>query len=465
MSDFSDLPLIPSLHTALNNLGFQKPTPIQAQAIPQLLKGRDLLGIAQTGTGKTAAFALPIIDGLMRRKRRAGPKQARVLILTPTRELASQIDASFAELSRTLRLLRAVVYGGVSQNPQIRALSRGVDVLVATPGRLLDLMNQGQIRLDQLETFVLDEADRMLDMGFINDIKKIIATLPDNRQTLLFSATMPKNIEELANSLLKKPVRVEVTPQATTVEKIKQVILYVDKSNKRQLLQNLIEKQNIQRALVFTRTKHAANRVSEDLEKAGIKSSAIHGNKSQGAREKALLQFRKGQVRVLVATDIAARGIDVSDISHVINFDLPNEPENYVHRIGRTARAGREGTALSFCDAGERYYLREIQTAIRQNIEVDIDHLFHSQSAATAPYTKPKPNGGGGRSDAPSRFARSGIASASRKPQAGSGRSAPAGTAGGRSGSESTPGNNRSGPLASKKFFKPKAKRVARTYG
>jgi ATP-dependent RNA helicase RhlE len=402
VSDFSDLPLIPSLHSTLRDIGYQKPTPIQAQAIPPLLKGVDLLGIAQTGTGKTAAFALPIINHLSHHKRRVGAKRVRVLILTPTRELASQIDASFAELSRNMRLFRCVVFGGVSQNPQVRTISRGVDILVATPGRLLDLMNQGHILLDHLETFVLDEADRMLDMGFINDIKKIIQTMPKKRQTLLFSATMPKNIEELASGILNNPVKVEVTPQATTVEKITQSILYVDKANKRNLLHHLVEKNNIQRALVFTRTKHAANRVAEELGKKGIKTAAIHGNKSQGAREKALLEFRKGKVRVLVATDIAARGIDVKDISHVINFDLPNEPENYVHRIGRTARAGREGVALSFCDAGERFYLREIQNAIRQKVDVNTEHPFHSDGAANAPFTKPKPNGGqrggGGRS-------------------------------------------------------------------
>ncbi|MBF0357543.1 MAG: DEAD/DEAH box helicase [Magnetococcales bacterium] len=396
MSDFADLPLIPLLHTTLRNIGYKEPTPIQSQAIPPLLEGADLLGIAQTGTGKTAAFALPIINYLSHQKRRIGPRLVRVLILTPTRELASQIDASFAELSRGMKLYRCVVFGGVSQNPQVRTLSRGVDVLVATPGRLLDLMNQGYVRLDQLDTFVLDEADRMLDMGFINDIKKIIKTLPKKRQTLLFSATMPENIEELASGLLTNPVKVEVTPQATTVDKIKQTILYVDKVNKRKLLHHLIEKNNIQRALVFTRTKHAANKVAEELDKNGVRTTAIHGNKSQGAREKALLQFRQGQVRVLVATDIAARGIDVKEITHVINFDLPNEPENYVHRIGRTARAGLEGLALSFCDSGERFYLREIQRAIRMNIEVDPEHPFHSSSAENAPYIKPKPNGGGG---------------------------------------------------------------------
>ncbi|MBF0382675.1 MAG: DEAD/DEAH box helicase [Magnetococcales bacterium] len=397
MSEFSDLPLIPSLHKTLNSIGYKKPTPIQTQAIPPLLEGADLLGIAQTGTGKTAAFALPIINSVSHRKKRVGPRRTRVLILTPTRELASQIDASFAELGRGIRLHRSVVFGGVSQNPQVRTLSRGVDILVATPGRLLDLMSQGYIRLDQLETFVLDEADRMLDMGFINDIHKIIRTLPRDRQTLLFSATMPPNIEELAAGLLKDPVKVEVTPQATTVDKISQSIVYVDKANKRKLLHHLIEKNNIQRALVFTRTKHAANKVAEELDKKGVKTAAIHGNKSQGAREKALLQFRLGQVRVLVATDIAARGIDVKEITHVINFDLPNEPENYVHRIGRTARAGREGLAISFCDAAERFYLREIENAIRMSIAVDSDHPFHSEGAANAPFIKPKPNGGGQR--------------------------------------------------------------------
>ncbi|MBF0454097.1 MAG: DEAD/DEAH box helicase [Magnetococcales bacterium] len=459
MSDFSDIPLIPSLHNILLKLGFQKPTPIQSQAIPSLLEGRDLLGIAQTGTGKTAAFALPIINRLVQNKRRTGGKRARVLILTPTRELASQIDASFADLSRNLRLSRAVVFGGVSQTPQVRTLSRGVDVLVATPGRLLDLMNQGHIQLDQLETFVLDEADRMLDMGFINDINKVIATLPRNRQTLLFSATMPPNIGTLAATLLRNPVKVEVTPQATTVEKIRQTIRYVDKANKRKLLQDLIEKGNIQRTLVFTRTKHAANRVAEDLIKAGIQATAIHGNKSQGAREKALLQFRKGQVRVLVATDIAARGIDVKDISHVINFDLPNEPENYVHRIGRTARAGREGEAVSFCDGGERYYLREIQRAIRQDIDVDSDHPYHSDGAAKAAFVKPKPNGGqrGGGGGGP-RGQRKGGGKKGGTGDATGNRSANAGR-----GAKSTEGSGGARTAPNKKRrFKPKTKRIGR---
>ena len=382
MTTFTELKLSAPLLQALATEGYETPTPIQAQAIPPLLEGRDLLGIAQTGTGKTAAFALPLLQRLTSTDRRAGPRSVRALILTPTRELCIQILDSFRTYGRHLRLSRAAVYGGVSQGPQVHNLSRGVDVLVATPGRLLDLMNQGQVRFDGLEAFVLDEADRMLDMGFIVPVKRIVAKLPKERQTLLFSATMPQAVHGLVASLLKEPVRVEVTPVATTAERISQRVHFVEKANKRALLHHLLSNQAIARALVFARTKHGANKVAEQLDRAGVRTDAIHGNKSQNARQKALNDFRNGKVRVLVATDIAARGIDVDGITHVINFDLPNEPESYVHRIGRTARAGAEGIAISFCDAEERAFLRDIEKTIRQPVAVDADHPFHAAHIA-----------------------------------------------------------------------------------
>jgi ATP-dependent RNA helicase RhlE len=382
MTTFTELKLSAPLLQALATEGYETPTPIQAQAIPPLLEGRDLLGIAQTGTGKTAAFALPLLQRLTTTDRRAGPRSVRALILTPTRELCIQILDSFRTYGRHLRLSRAAVYGGVSQGPQVHNLSRGLDVLVATPGRLLDLMNQGQVRFDSLEAFVLDEADRMLDMGFIVPVKRIVAKLPKERQTLLFSATMPQAVHGLVASLLKEPVRVEVTPVATTAERIAQRVHFVEKANKRALLQHLLADKAIARALVFARTKHGANKVAEQLDRAGVRTDAIHGNKSQNARQKALEDFRNGKVRVLVATDIAARGIDVDGITHVINFDLPNEPESYVHRIGRTARAGNDGIAISFCDAEERAFLRDIEKTIRQQVAVDADHPFHAAHIA-----------------------------------------------------------------------------------
>ena len=379
---FSDLGLIEPLMRAIAAEGYTTPTPIQAQAIPHLLARRDLLGIAQTGTGKTAAFALPILQRLATDRRQPAPRQASVLILTPTRELAIQIDQSFATYGRHLKLHRAVVYGGVGQGPQVAALRRGADVLVATPGRLLDLMGQGHVRFDGTEVFVLDEADRMLDMGFIHDVKKIIARLPARRQTLLFSATMPAAITGLANDILRDFERVEITPAATTVERISQRVLFVAKADKRQLLSALLKDRSMKRTIVFARTKHGANKVAEHLTKAGVRSDAIHGNKSQGARQRALEDFRQGRVRALVATDIAARGLDIDDVTHVVNFDLPVEPESYVHRIGRTARAGAEGTALSFCDADEVAFLRAIEKAIRQPVPVDDAHPFHAGSIA-----------------------------------------------------------------------------------
>ena len=394
VSEFSQFHLMAPIQTALSEAGYSVPTPIQLQTIPLLMEGRDLLGIAQTGTGKTAAFALPILDRLGRRRRKPAPRNVRVLILTPTRELASQINDSFGKYGRHLRISRAVVYGGVGQQPQVRALSRGVDVLVATPGRLLDLMNQRCLSINQLEVFVLDEADRMLDMGFIHDIRRVMEHLPEERQTLLFSATMPKDISALAEGLLRDPARVEVTPPATTVDRIDQKIFFVDKVNKRHLLHALLSQVDVRRALVFTRTKHGADKVTRDLCVQAIRAAAIHGNKSQGAREKALGDFRAGRVRVLVATDIAARGIDVVGISHVINYDLPNEPESYVHRIGRTARAQADGVALSFCDADERPYLRDIERLTRRKVPVEREHDYHSEVAANSLNVAKKPSTG-----------------------------------------------------------------------
>ncbi|MBF0628399.1 MAG: DEAD/DEAH box helicase [Magnetococcales bacterium] len=382
MTGFSLFDLLPPILAAVQQAGYTAPTPIQEQAIPHLREGRDLLGIAQTGTGKTAAFALPILDRLARRKTRSGPKQARALILTPTRELAAQIDTSFATYGARLNLTHTVIYGGVGQYPQVKSMGRGVDILTATPGRLLDLINQGFVKLDRLEIFVLDEADRMLDMGFIHDIRMVISHLPVERQTLLFSATMPKEIAHLAQGLLSDPVRIEATPPSTTVERVEQKVFFVDKGNKRAALAHLLQQDTMTRALVFTRTKHGADKVVLDLQKRAIEADAIHGNKSQGARERALSRFRTGESRVLVATDIAARGIDVTGISHVINYDLPNEPESYVHRIGRTARAGREGVAISLCEALELPLLRAIEKIIRIPIPVETDHPHHLELAA-----------------------------------------------------------------------------------
>jgi len=367
---FTDLELSSALLDALRARGYVTPTPIQVQAIPHLLDGRDLLGVAQTGTGKTAAFALPMLDLLSAARGRARPRQPRALVLTPTRELAAQISDSFTSYGRHLPLRAAVVFGGVGQSPQVRALREGVDVLVATPGRLLDLMNQGHVDLTRVEIFVLDEADRMLDMGFLRDVRRIIEPLPTERQSLLFSATMPADIVRLANTLLRDPVRVEVTPPSSTVERIEQSVFFVDKPGKRGLLTRILQDKSIERALVFTRTKHGADKVARHLATRGVRSAALHGNKSQGQRERALAAFRSGEVRALVATDIAARGLDVPGITHVINFDLPNIPESYVHRIGRTARAGRDGVAISFCDSSEQAYLADIQREIRQELDV-----------------------------------------------------------------------------------------------
>ena len=374
---FSQLNLLPTILKSLEKKGYTKPTPIQKESIPHLLKGGDILGIAQTGTGKTAAFSLPILNNLAKNKVKTKAARMRCLILTPTRELASQIEENITLYGKGLSLSSTVIFGGVSPRPQIMKLSKGVDIIIATPGRLLDLMGDGHILFEQLETFVLDEADRMLDMGFINDVKKVIAKLPKKRQTLLFSATMPQDIAELSKKLLKEPLRVEVTPESTTVEKIDQRINFVERGNKPLLLKSILQDKKIKHVLVFTRTKHGANRVVQHLEKDEIPAAAIHGNKSQGARERALSGFKSGKLRVLVATDIAARGIDVSSITHVINYNLPDDPKSYVHRIGRTARAGREGVAISFCDATERKLLKDIEKTIKYNIPVDESHEYH----------------------------------------------------------------------------------------
>jgi ATP-dependent RNA helicase RhlE len=369
---FSDLRLGEPLLRALAAEDYAAPTPIQAQAIPPLLAGRDLLGVAQTGTGKTAAFALPILHHLAHRPQ-GGGRTPRALVLAPTRELAIQVGESFRTYGRHVKLRSAVIHGGVSQKPQVDALARGIDILVATPGRLLDLCAQGCVRFDRLSVLVLDEADRMLDMGFLPDVHRILALLPKERQTLLFSATMPGGIARLAASILRTPVRVEVAPSATTVEGVDQHVIFVASAQKPLLLAALLRGPAVSRALVFARTKRGANRIAKRLADDGIAAEAMHGNKSQAARQRALDEFRSGRVRVLVATDIAARGIDIEGISHVVNFDIPNEPESYVHRIGRTARAGSRGVAISLCDASERAFLAAIEKLTRLRLRV-IDH-------------------------------------------------------------------------------------------
>ncbi len=381
---FTDLNLIEPILKAITETGYTTPTPIQQQAIPPLLEGKDLLGCAQTGTGKTAAFALPILQRLATNQKRPEPKCPRALVLTPTRELAIQIFDSFKTYGKNLKLTHTVIFGGVGQGPQVKALRNGVDVLVATPGRLLDLIEQRCLRLDKVEIFVLDEADRMLDMGFIHTIRRILTMLPKQRHNLFFSATMPQDIVKLADSMLVNPTKVEVTPQATTVELIEQSVMYVDKSKKRDLLRALLAKPEFQRVIVFTRTKHGANRVAEILLKNRITTEAIHGNKSQGARQRALENLKSGKIRVLIATDIAARGIDIDGITHVINYEVPNISESYVHRIGRTARAGASGIAISFCDSEEKAFIKDIEKLIGRSIPVVTDHPYHSQDVANA---------------------------------------------------------------------------------
>lgn len=383
---FNELNLIDPIARAIREEGYEIPTPVQAEAIPEVLKGHDLLGCAQTGTGKTAAFAIPILQLLYNQKSdRSRRRPIKSLIVTPTRELAIQIGESISNYGRHTGLSSTVIFGGVNQHSQVNALKNGVDILVATPGRLLDLMNQKLVSIREIEIFVLDEADRMLDMGFIHDVKRLLAVLPPKRQSLFFSATMPPAIVKLANTILRNPVKVEVTPASSTAETIKQYVYFVDKSNKISLLQEVLKNKGIKSALVFTRTKHGADKVVRVLKKSGIAAEAIHGNKSQNARQKALSNFKEQTTRVLVATDIAARGIDVDNLEYVINYDLPNVPESYVHRIGRTGRAGADGTAYAFCDREEQAFLKDIEKLIKRKIEVVEDHPFPLGSAEPAP--------------------------------------------------------------------------------
>jgi len=389
---FIDLKLIEPLLKAVKEEGYTTPTPIQAQAIPIILSRKDLLGCAQTGTGKTAAFAIPMLQLLCEDASRISPdtslrahRPIKALILTPTRELAIQIADSFSAYGRYTGMDNLVIFGGVPQNPQVQALRKGIDILVATPGRLLDLIDQRHIQLKDISYFVLDEADRMLDMGFVHDVKKVIAKLPQKRQTLFFSATMPPEAQKLSASILVNPSKVEVTPVSSTAETIQQSMYFVDKKDKRSLLLHVLKTQSIPTALVFTRTKHGADKVAQGLTRAGIRAEAIHGNKSQNARQRALLNFKSRQTRILVATDIAARGIDIDELTHVINFELPNVPETYVHRIGRTGRAGASGTAISFCDAEEKEFLRDIEKLIGLKVPVITDHPHPLDNYVEAP--------------------------------------------------------------------------------
>ncbi len=390
-SSFSDLGLSEPLRRALHDEHYVDPTPIQARTIPLLLAGKDLIGIAQTGTGKTAAFALPILQRLSEKGERARPRAPRALILAPTRELALQIGDSLKTYGRHLRLRHTVILGGVGQQPQVSALARGVDILVATPGRLLDLVGQGHVRLGKASFLVLDEADRMLDMGFIPDVRKIIAALPGRRQSMLFSATMPSEVARLAAEILLQPVRVNASPDAVTVDQVDQRVFYVDRRKKRALLARLLMDPELARVIVFTRTKRGANRVAEQLSRTGVSAEALHGNKSQGARQRALSRFRTGHARVLVATDVAARGIDVANVTHVINYEVPDVPESYVHRVGRTARAGVEGIALSFCDPAELIDLHNIERLTKRPITVVNSQLIGSDLESLL-YTPPAPS-------------------------------------------------------------------------
>ncbi|MHC1778678.1 MAG: DEAD/DEAH box helicase [Bacteroidales bacterium] len=406
---FKDLQLIEPILKALINEGYSVPTPIQEKAIPVLLNGEDVLGCAATGTGKTAAFSIPVLQKLQIEsenpsernfnKSKSNRKPIKALILTPTRELASQIGDSFSAYGRYTSLKHTVIFGGVSQRSQTETLRKGVDILVATPGRLLDLVNQGYVNLRHVDFFILDEADRMLDMGFINDIKRVVNLIPEKRQTLLFSATMPPEISALAESLLKQPVRIDIIPEAATVDLIDQHLYFADKADKTSLLIDLLKNDNVDSALVFSRTKHGAEKLTKNLFKAGIGCDAIHGNKSQNARQKTLLNFKRKKTRVLIATDIASRGIDINQISHVINYDLPEDAETYVHRIGRTGRAGNSGKAISFCDSGELGLLKSIQKLIGKEISVVNGHDFECQvclqkveriKKSTAPQTAKK---------------------------------------------------------------------------
>jgi ATP-dependent RNA helicase RhlE len=388
--NFQQLNVIAPILKALQSQGYTNPTPIQQHAIPVALKGRDLLGCAQTGTGKTAAFAIPILQLLHQQQEEGkGRTGIKSLILTPTRELAIQIEESFKDYGQHTNLRHVAVFGGVSQYQQVKELRRGIDILIATPGRLLDLIAQRHISLQQIEIFVLDEADRMLDMGFINDVKKVISKLPEQKQTLFFSATMPAEIQKLSQMLLHNAVKVEVTPSSTTAEKIDQAIYFVEKPNKVSLLLHLLRTNDIENALVFTQTKHGADKLCKHLTRENIRAQAIHGNKSQNARQMALENFKKRQIRILVATDIAARGIDIDKLSYVINYDIPNIPETYVHRIGRTGRAGEEGKAISFCSMEEKMYMRDIQKITSQTIPVIDEHPFPMSNPGLAVPPRP----------------------------------------------------------------------------
>jgi ATP-dependent RNA helicase RhlE len=389
---FEDLGIMPAILEALKGEGYINPTPIQEKAIPILIKGKDLQGCAQTGTGKTAAFAIPILQRLSQNPlQKNGPKPIRTLILTPTRELAIQIGESFASYGKNVNINHTVIFGGVSQGAQVDAIRRGVDIVIATPGRLIDLNNQGLVVLNKIEIFVLDEADRMLDMGFVNDVKKIIKLIPKHRQSIFFSATMPDSITQLASSILTQPQYVEVTPVSSTAETIAQELYFVDMVNKRDLLLHILKDKELKSILVFTRTKHGADKVVKLLERESIKAAAIHGNKSQNARQKALNDFKDKKLRVLVATDIAARGIDIDELELVINYEIPNIPETYVHRIGRTGRAGQIGKAISFCDSDERIYMRDILKLTKINIPVASEHPFLPADGNTDLSTAVKP--------------------------------------------------------------------------
>ncbi len=405
--NFTDLGLIDPILHALDQEGYTTPTPIQEAAIPILLKGKDLIGCAQTGTGKTAAFAIPVLQQLAYQQAKGDVnKDIKALILTPTRELAIQIGDSFAAYGKGLRLNHTVIFGGVNQFSQVQALRRGVDILIATPGRLLDLMGQKLLHLHHLNIFVLDEADRMLDMGFIHDVRKVIAKLPERRQTLLFSATMPAEIQELANSILRNPEKVAVTPVSSTAETIDQSIYFVEKGDKKKLLLHVLQDDAIRNAIVFTRTKHGADKVVKDLQKAGVSSAAIHGNKSQNARQRALGDFRNGTIRTLVATDIAARGIDIDELSHVINFELPNVPESYVHRIGRTGRAGMSGKAIGFCEREELPFLKDIQKLIGRQLPVVKEHPYEASFEIPVPAEQSRHQRSGGHRNGKRNFGR-----------------------------------------------------------
>jgi ATP-dependent RNA helicase RhlE len=383
LKTFESIDLVPQLQRALTDLNYKEPTPIQAQTIPPAIDGRDILGCAQTGTGKTAAFALPILDFIGREKPRAVANRPTALVLAPTRELAIQISESFRTYGKHVRFRQALVYGGVSQVGQVKAIRRGVDVLIATPGRLVDLMQQGHVELGNVEVFVLDEADRMLDMGFLPDLKQIIADLPSKRQSLFFSATLPGKIRQFAGDLLFNPVSVNVTPKSSSLEGIEQFVRIVQRGNKLTSLQDLLQGDKVDRAIVFTRTKHGANGLTKKLDQAGISATAIHGNKTQSARQKALEAFRRKRVTVLVATDVAARGIDITGVTHVINYDMPTEPESYIHRIGRTGRAGAEGVAVSYCTAEERGELRAIEKLIGKQLTVENPEADFGSSASS----------------------------------------------------------------------------------